>query len=57
MYGKLLKTLKHSMKKGRFWEGAGDKTILFLHEAIINLTCCNIMIFIIYMPVFSDTFI
>jgi hypothetical protein len=56
MYGKLFKTMKHFMRKGGFWAGIGDKNMTFLHKVIIALKCCNIMIFIIYIPVLQDTF-
>jgi len=57
MYGKLLKTIKSYVKSGGFWAGTGDKNMTFLHEAIIILTCCNVTIYIIYVPVFQDVFI
>ena len=57
MYGKLLKTIKHCLRKGGICVGKRDKNITFLHKVIIALTCCNITIFVIYVPVLQDAFI
>lgn len=57
MYGKLLKTIKHCLRKGGICVGKRDKNITFLRKVFIALTCCNITIFIIYVPVLQDTFI
>lgn len=57
MNGKLRKTIKCYLRNGRFWAGTGNKNMTFLHKTIIVLSCCNITIFIIYVPVLQDAFI
>ena len=57
MVKKLLKTMKHYVRKGGICVGKCDKNITFLRKVFIALTCCNIAIFIIYVPVLQDTFI
>ena len=54
MFEKLLKTMKRTMRRGGFWIGVSEKTIMFIHKAIFDLSCCNVIIFIIYMPAFQD---
>lgn len=57
MFARLHKTIKHYVRSGGFWAGTGDKNMASLHKAIIVLKCCNIEIFIIYVPVLQDAFI
>jgi len=57
MNGKLLKTINHYLRTGRFLKDKLNKSMTFLHKVLIVLTSCNIRIFIIYMPAFQDTFI
>jgi hypothetical protein len=54
MFRKLLKTMKLTLRKGGFWIGIGEKTMRFMHQVIFDLSYCNVMIFIIYMPAFQD---
>lgn len=54
MFRKLLKTMKRTLRKGGFWIGIGEKTMRFMHQVIFDLSYCNVMIFIIYMPAFQD---
>lgn len=54
MFGNLLKTMKRTITKGGFCIGIGEKTMMFIHKAIFDLSCCNVIIFIIYMPAFQD---
>jgi hypothetical protein len=54
MFGNLLKTMKRTITKGGFCIGIGEKTMMFIHKAIFDLSYCNIMIFIIYMPALQD---
>lgn len=57
MYGKVLKAMKRSPMTNGFWVVFGDKIMMILHKAIIDLSHCNTMIFIIYLPVFQDIYI
>lgn len=57
MFGKLRKTTKHYLRRGVFWAWTGDKNMTFLHKAMIVLSCCNVTIFIIYVPALQDVFI
>lgn len=54
MFGKLLKTMKRTVRKGGFWIGSGEETIMFIHKAIFDLSYCNIIIFTMYIPAFQD---
>ncbi len=51
MSRKLLKTIMHYLRNGGFWKDNLNKNMTFAHKAIIALTCCNIIIFIVYGPV------
>ena len=57
MNGKLLKTIKYYLSNGGIWKNELNKNMTFVHKAIIVLTCCNITIFIVYVPVLNRYFI
>lgn len=57
MHGKPLKTMKHYVKNGEFWAGTGNKNMTFMRGVIFPLKYCNLILFIVYMPVSQDIFI
>ena len=57
MDGKLLKTIKNYLKNSGFWQNIFDQNMTFARKVIIILTCCNVTIFIIYVPVLDTYFI
>jgi|GEM_PF-1555686 len=57
MSGKLLETIKHCLRTGGIWSDKRVKSMTILHKAIIFLTCCNVTIVVIYVPVLQGIFI
>ena len=57
MKGKVLKTIKYYLKNSGYWRNMLDQNMTFMRKAIIILTCCNITIFIVYVPVLDSYFI
>ena len=57
MCGNLRKTIKYCLKTGGIWADKRDQYMMFLHKVEVALTCCNVRIFIVYLPVLQDIFI
>ena len=57
MNRKLLKTIKYHPKNSGLWRNILDQNMTFVRKVMVVLTCCNITIFIIYVPVLDSYFI